>query len=83
MLCHRAPVSLAGMQAIEWWEKAADDAMRAGMDQAQALRFFQKVYHMNCSHAFANQGVLPADVLQHVNANLASLQLCTELKRLL
>ncbi|MCJ1422964.1 Adenylate cyclase type 10 [Sticta canariensis] len=47
------------LSAIEWWEKAADDAMHAGMDQAQALRFFQKTYfalHETCWSKFELAG---------------------------
>lgn len=30
------------MQAIKWWEKAAQEALRLGMEPAQALRYFLK-----------------------------------------
>lgn len=30
------------LQAVEWWEKAAEEALEMGVDPAQALRFFMK-----------------------------------------
>lgn len=52
-------------QAMEWWEKAADAAMQAGIDQGQALRFFSKASSVVSFFSPARSGLSAGLPLPH------------------